>query len=95
MDKGQNTSAIYQLQISGATATIVQTTQLSGSQEVFGTWISGKRIVAPEDGSTHGRSTDAVKYWPYPEGGNAVKTLAKPGSDFFDGPFGAAVSPAR
>ena len=95
MYKGQNTSAIYQLQISAATATIVRTTQLGGSQEVFGTWVSGKRVVAPEDGSSQGRSTDAVKYWPYPQGGNPVKALDKPGSDFFDGPFGAAVSPAR
>lgn len=93
--EGQNTSAIYQLQLSGATATIVGTTQLTGSQEVFGTWIAGKRVVAPEDGSSQGRSTDAVKYWPYPGGGNAVKTLHNGGSDFFDGPFGAAVSPAR
>jgi hypothetical protein len=95
MYKGKRTSAVYELQISGSTATIVATTQLGGSQEVFGTWIAGTRVVAPEEGSSQGHSTDAVEYWRYPAGGNSVKILDKDGSGFFNGPFGAAVSPAR
>lgn len=84
--QGNNTSAIYQLKISGSTGTILGTTKLAGSEEVFGSWIQGARVVGPEEGP----SFDKVDYWSYPAGGNATKSLTKS----FAGPFGAVVSPA-
>ena len=87
MYQGQKTSAVDRLQISGSTASIVGTTQLTGSEEVFGTWIAGKTIVAPEE-----EPNEAVDFWRYPKGGAAEKSLSK-SSGFFDGPFGAVVSP--
>lgn len=82
---GNDTSAIYQLTISGSTGKILGTTVLHGSEEVFGSWIQGKRVVGPEDGP----SFEHVDYWPYPAGGNATKSLGHA----FNGPFAAAVSP--
>jgi hypothetical protein len=88
--QGQDTTAIDQLQISGSSATIVGTTVLEGSEEVFEGWIAGKRLIGPEEGP----SFDAVDFWPYPAGGKSIKSLHK-SSGFFDGVFGAVVSPAR
>jgi hypothetical protein len=85
--QSQNASAIDRLSISGSGATILSTTVLGGSEEVFGTWIQGKRVIGPEDG----HAFDAVDYWSYPGGGNSTKSLNKS----FNGPFGAVVSPAR
>jgi len=45
--QGNDTSAIYQLQVANKTATITGTTVLAGSAEVFGSWIQGKRVIGP------------------------------------------------
>jgi hypothetical protein len=55
-----NTSAIYQLKISGSTGTIRGTTKLGGSEDVFGSWIQGARVVRPEEGPSFGGPSGAV-----------------------------------
>jgi hypothetical protein len=86
MYQSENTSAVDRLQISGSSASIIGTTPLVGSEEVFGTWIQGKTIVAPEE-----EPNEAVDFWPYPKSGDAKKHLTK-SSGFFNGAFGTVVS---
>ncbi|HEV3090391.1 MAG TPA: hypothetical protein VGX91_03000 [Candidatus Cybelea sp.] len=82
-------SAIERVQVTGATAKITGTTVLKGSYEVFGSWIQGDTVIGPDEGS----GTSAVYLWKYPGGGKPTATLSKGSSMFFNGPFGAAVSP--
>lgn len=83
-------SAIYRVQVSGSSAAIVGKTVLKGSYEVFGSWIAGNAVVGPDDGP----SLSTVQIWKYPAGGKPT-TLDKGTSRGFNGPFGAAVSPAH
>lgn len=82
-------SAIYRVTISGTRATITGVTVLKKSVEVFGSWIEGGTVIGPDSG--YGVST--VQLWKYPAGGKPTATLSKGTSGFFNGPFGAAVSP--
>jgi hypothetical protein len=88
--QGKNTSAIDQVDVSGSNGSIVGTTVLNGSEQIFGAWIEGNRVIGPEEGP----SFDQVDYWRFPAGGDSTKSLRK-SAGFFDGPFGAVVSTAR
>jgi hypothetical protein len=84
-------SAIYRVSVSGSSATIVGRTVLAKSYEVYESWIEGDRVIGPDDGP----SISTVQVWKYPGGGKPLATLSKGQSSFFNGPFGAAVSPAK
>ena len=84
---------IAQMQISGSTATVVNTTVLAGSGTIWQFWIPGvpkpkkqaqaSSIIAPTDSSSGG----FVGFWAYPAGGSPTKTITG-----FDQPDGVAVS---
>jgi hypothetical protein len=92
--QNQHQSAIYQVSISGSTGTIQGTTVLSGSCDVLQFAIStlgggkkdqqGSSVIAPDDCQNN------VKFYKYPTGGSATKTLTG-----FQYPVGAAVSLAQ
>jgi hypothetical protein len=73
-------SAIYRLQVSGTTATVVGQTKLTGAWNAFGEfWIQGNTVIGPHasDAPHDGRW---VGFWHYPAGGQAyivLKTLSK------------------
>jgi hypothetical protein len=75
---------IYQVKISGSSATVVGTTSLTGSDGVFQSFIDGKKVVGPNVFSAN------AMLWSYPAGGSPVKTL----TGFVD-PFGSAVSKGK
>jgi hypothetical protein len=84
---------IAQMQIDGATATVVNTTTLAGSGTIWQFWIPGvpkakkqqqaSSIIAPTSTSSAG----FVGYWNYPAGGSATKMITG-----LDEPDGVAVS---
>jgi hypothetical protein len=84
-------SAIFRIQVSGSSAKITGKTVLKGSYEVYQSWIAGDTVIGPDDGP----SLDTVQLWKYPAGGKPTVTLSKGSSTFFNGPFGAAVSPGK
>jgi hypothetical protein len=84
-------SAIYRVQVSGSSATITGKTVLKDSYEVFGSWIAGNTVIGPDDGP----SLSTVQLWKYPAGGKPTMTLSKGSGEFFNGPFGAVVSPGK
>jgi hypothetical protein len=51
----------------------------------------GDAVIRPDDGP----SLSTVQLWKYPAGGKPTTTLSKGSSRFFNGPFGAAVSPGK
>lgn len=79
----QQAGIIYQLQITGSSATVAGSTPLNDSKDVVQFWIDGKTIVGP----------DAVKrdvgYWSYPSGGSPNRIIRDRG---LDQPIGAVVS---
>jgi hypothetical protein len=84
-------SAIFRVQVSGSKATITGKTVLKGSYEVYQSWIQGDTVIGPDDGP----SLSTVQLWKYPAGGKPTVTLSKGSSGFFNGPFGAVVSPGK
>ena len=72
----------------GAVAKITGKT-VSRFLQVYQSWIAGDTVIGPDDGP----SQDTVQLWKYPAGGKPAVTLSKGSSTFFNGPFGAAVSP--
>ncbi|HLY01074.1 MAG TPA: hypothetical protein VKR56_01110 [Candidatus Cybelea sp.] len=84
-------SAIFQVKVSGSNATITGKTVLEKSYEVYGSWIAGGTVIGPDDGP----SLSTVQLWRYPAGGKPTMALSKGSSTFFNGPFGAAVSPGK
>jgi hypothetical protein len=84
-------SAIFRVQVSGSKATITGKTVLKDSYEVYQSWIQGSTVIGPDDGP----SLSTVQVWNYPTGGKPTMTLSKGSSAFFNGPFGAAVSPSK
>ncbi len=72
-------SAIYQVQVSGSTGTIVGTTTLNESndlQDVPALWVQGNTVIAPFAKHLE-RNPHGVAYWRYPSGGNPTKTIRK------------------
>ncbi len=75
---------IYQLKISGSSATVVGSTTLGSSDGVFDSFIDRGTIIGPNVYSGN------AMFWSYPAGGSPTKTL----TGFID-PFGAAVSKGK
>jgi hypothetical protein len=69
-DAGQN-AAIYQLQISGRTGTIVGTFVLNGASPSGYFWIYDGSVIASYQ-KLHRYHNQAVAVWPYPAGGSAT-----------------------
>jgi hypothetical protein len=67
-DSAATPSVIYQLSVSGSTATSVGTTTLDGTKSVRQFWIQGSQVVGPDFGA-------AVGIWKYPDGGKAITTI--------------------
>jgi hypothetical protein len=78
---GPGTSVVYQLRISGATATVVGTVPLTGANDVYGFWRAGTKIVAAD----YGANDVAVYTFP---GGTLFASLQTGVSS----PFSAVVS---
>lgn len=62
--------------------TVRGTVDLGGAQTVYQWWIEGKTVVGSDD------IPSTVRYWNYPAGGSAIKSITK---DVFH-PYGATVS---
>jgi hypothetical protein len=87
-------STLYQIQVSGSTGKVVDSTPLDGAGSVWQFWIThtlggkkshkGIRVIAPTYGGSGGAE---VGYWNYPAGGNPTKTITG-----FTQPDGAALS---
>jgi hypothetical protein len=80
---------IYQVQISGSTGTVKSSTPLEGTSVVFQYWIQGAKVVAANITSFHTPNGD-VRFWKYPAGGKATKTIGP-----FSKPDGVTVSLAH
>lgn len=76
----EDTSTIYQFEISGSTATEAGSTQLKGAGEIGQFWIAGKTLVGPDE------ENEDLGFWSYPAGGSAKKTIS------LSIPYGATVS---
>ncbi len=80
----QSNGTVYRYTFKGTTGTEVSDTTLSGSSDVDGSWIAGRRIAAPQqDGAD-------VLVYSYPAGGSATKTITG-----MTQPFGTAISVKR
>jgi hypothetical protein len=77
----ETNGTVYRYTFSGTTGTEVGDTTLNGSSEVDGSWISGKMVVAPQQGSA-----DALIY-KYPAGGASVMKITG-----LTQPFGTTIS---
>lgn len=75
----QNAHAIYQYSVSGTTATLKGTVDLTGSGDCVQTWILGKLVYCPDF------SNGDASVYAYPKGGSALATF----SGSFDGPIGS------
>ncbi len=78
---GDGYATIYQYAVAGTKGTKVGTTTLQESESIFGFFISGDRVIAPE------HSTNKVQIFKYPAGGTALRTIGG-----LNLPFGAAIS---
>lgn len=78
-DSKATPAVIYQLSVSGSTASTVGSTTLAGTKSVRQFWIDGSRVIGPDFDA-------AVGIWKYPAGGNPVKTITSVRG------YGAAVS---
>jgi hypothetical protein len=72
---------IYQVKVSGSSATTVGTTTLKGSSGLFQPFIDGKKVVGANQYNAN------VMFWKYPGGGKNTNTL-----NGFVAPFGTVVS---
>jgi hypothetical protein len=78
---------IARLSVSGSTATIEGHTHLKGAVAVFGFWIHNGTLIAPDGlGKSCDGDPGCVEFYPYPQGGEAIKTLP------VHYPFAAAIS---
>ena len=77
-------SKVDAFQVSGGTATLVGTTNMTDSCDMLGFFINGKRIIAAND------CTPNVMYFKYPAGGASTKTIG----DSLSEPVSVTVSPA-
>jgi hypothetical protein len=80
----QSDGTVYRYTFKGTVGTEVSDTTLSGSSDVDGSWIAGRRMAAPQqDGAD-------VLVYSYPAGGKATKTITG-----VTQPFGTAISAKR
>lgn len=80
----QSDGTIYRYTFKGTTGTEVSATTLSGSSAVDGSWITGRRVAAPQQ-----NGSDILVYQ-YPAGGAAIKTISG-----VTQPFGTTISVKR
>lgn len=73
---GSGSGIIYRLQISGSSATVVGTTSLNGASGATGSWIVGRQVVVAD------QPHDAVRLYPYPGGGNFLKSQTIVGASY-------------
>jgi hypothetical protein len=73
--------AIYQVQVSGSTGTVVGATLLDDVQVVIGFWKQGGKVVAPD------ALAGEINFYDYPTGGDPIKVISHSGE-----PVGAVVS---
>jgi hypothetical protein len=78
---GDTYSTIYRFDVTGSKGTKAGTTTLQESSTIFGFFISGDRVIAPE------HETGKVQIFPYPGGGAPVGTIRG-----LNLPFGATIS---
>ena len=65
---------LYQLTISGSTATVAGTTKFNHVWRAFQSWIQGKMILLPY--GRHGSEfANEIGIWKYPKGGKAVQSI--------------------
>jgi hypothetical protein len=86
-----DTQNVYQVQISGASGTVISQTvlqirsrhkvnrRLEGAQF----WVQGSVIIGPN--FSKGRPINAISFWPYPKGGKPTRNLMAQGISFFRG----------
>lgn len=67
---GSQGSTLYRFTITGGTGTLESTVNLSASAKVAQFWAGTIKLVGPNSGSTK------VGIWPYPAGGQPLKTIA-------------------
>lgn len=75
---------IYRFAIASSGASLRGTVDLGNAETVYQWWIDGKKVIGSDD------IPSTVRYWPYPGGGSAIKSITK---DVFH-PYGATVSKA-
>ncbi len=73
---------IYRFAISGKNGTLMGTVDLGTARGIYLCWIKGNRVVCSDS------SGDAVRYWNYPAGGPAIKSITQ-GVRY---PYGATIS---
>jgi hypothetical protein len=74
-------NSVYQVKVSNGFATLVKTAGLEGGQDVVQFTLDGKSLIGPD------AATTSVKFFPYPKGGKATKTI----TGFYE-PVGSALS---
>jgi hypothetical protein len=75
---------IYQFAISGSNGTLHGNTSLGGAKTLIQWWIEGGKVVGSEE-----QEPDTTRYWEYPAGGPAIKSLQLKG---IGAPVGATIS---
>lgn len=74
----KNLLAVYQLSVSGSTATTVNTVHFSGLRfSSYLSWIHGNRIIIPYSGGRNNPSSH-IGIWAYPAGGRPLSRIAGP-----------------
>jgi hypothetical protein len=91
-----NNSVIYQISVSGSSATVVGSTSLNGPGKFDilnggEWWIYGDRVLVPY--RKHGLKFDYIGFWRYPQGGRAFKKIHVIDKEKFL--VGVTVSPAN
>jgi hypothetical protein len=84
--KGRTSSCLYELAVSGRTATVTATTPLDDACDVAQAWIGAGRIAGGNYDYCHHRG-GSVDLWPYPAGGKPSASVTG-----LDEPVGAVVS---
>jgi hypothetical protein len=69
---GNGFNVIYRMHISGSRGIAEGSTSLIGGKDVGQFWIQGSTVVGPS-GHVYGHSS--VRFWDYPTGGKATKTI--------------------
>lgn len=75
-------SIVYRLRVSGSRAHVIGSAKLKGGNRIYQFAVQGARLIGPNSAG------NTIKFWKYPSGGRAVKTI-----DAYYGLFGATISP--
>jgi hypothetical protein len=87
--RGHYDSGLYQLSVSGSTATIVKSIRLEGTCDVveFSQVVHGQVAAGDDNWCGYGKGMSSVERWNYPAGGTARRAVAG-----VSGPIGATLS---